>query len=240
MTTRGRRGVTGAVVRKDLATLWSSPLPWVVGALLHAALGLLYFGDLQARQQALIQPMVPLAGFLLLAAAPVLSMRSFAEESRSGTLDLLLAVPARPRPLVLGKWLAAWGSALGVLAPAGAYVVLLRLWGRPDTGPVVSGFVGLVLFCAALTAIGVLTSSLSSSQPVAAVVALFVTLILWFAHVGSGALAAGPLLAHLSISERLRSFAAGVIDSGDVAFLAVVTVAALLLAMLAVDARRLR
>ena len=104
----------------------------------------------------------------------------------------------------------------------------------------VSGFVGLVLFCAALTSIGVLASTLTSSQPVAAVVALFVTLILWFAHVGSGTLAVGPLLAHLSISERLRSFAGGVIDSADVAFLVVVTAAGLLVAMLAVDARRLR
>jgi hypothetical protein len=83
--------MTQAVIRKDLVVLWSSPIPYVVGALFHLALGMLFVDQLAVRRQAVIQPLFPLAGFLLLVMAPLLTMRSFAEEARTGTLDVLQA-----------------------------------------------------------------------------------------------------------------------------------------------------
>lgn len=232
--------MTRAVLRKELAVLWTSPVPWVVGAVFHLALGLLYVNELAVRRQALAQPMFPLAGFLLLATLPLLTMRAFAEEARLGTLDLLQAIPVPTTPLVVGKWLAAWLTSLAVVAPSLLLLVLVELWGEPDPGPVLAGYLGLALLAAAASAIGVLTSSTTESQPVAAVVAFFSLLILWFAHAGSERLAAGGLLAHFSVSERLRSFAGGAIDSGDVGFLVVLTVAALAVAGFLLDARRMR
>jgi ABC-2 type transport system permease protein len=232
--------VTRAVLRKDLAGLWLSPLPWVVGALLHAVLGLLFVDQLRGREQALSQPVVPLAGFLLVLAVPVLAMRSFAEEARTGTLDLLLAVPVAAGRLVAGKWLAAWLTTVAVLAPVAALVGLLELYGEPDYGPVASGAVGLVLLAGFLAAVGVLASSLTSSQPVAAMVAVSVVLVLWFSHVGSEGVGVGSVLAHLSVSERLRGFAAGAVDLADAAFFGAATAVALAAAAVAVDLRRLR
>ena len=232
--------MTRAVIRKDLAALWATPLPYVVGVLFHILLALLFIEQLQVREQAVLEPVFPLAGFLLLVMVPVLSMRSFAEESRSGTLDLLLAVPVPVRPLVVGKWLAAWLSTLAVVAPLVAYWALLELYGEPDGGPVVAGFLGLALLSALLAGIGVLTSSLTTSQPIAAVVAVFAVLLLWFSHAGSNAFTAGGVLAHFSLSERLRSFSGGLIDTRDVAFFAVAAAGALLLASLCVQLRRLR
>jgi ABC-2 type transport system permease protein len=232
--------MTRAIMRKDLLIMWASPIPWVVGALFHLVLGLLYVAELIARRQALIQPLFPLSGFLLLATVPMLTMRSVAEEARSGTLDLLQAIPVKTGKLVVGKWLACWLSALGVVAPAGVAVILLSLYGEPDPGPAFAGFLGIALISAALSAIGVFTSSLTSSQPVAAVFALFIGLILWFAHVGSQTIPTGSLLAHFSISERLRSFATGVVDSADIGFLMILVGAALVGAATALDGRRLR
>ena len=229
-----------AIAAKDLAVMWTSPIPWVAGALLHLVLGLLYVSELTARGQALLQPLFPLAGFLLLIAVPTIAMRLVAEEARTGTLDLLQAIPVPAGTLIAAKWLAAWLTTLLILAPAGLAVALVALYGDPDPGPVLAGFLGLALLGAALGGIGVLTSSLTNSQPVAAILAFFVSLILWFAHVGSNVIVTGPVLAHLSISERLRGFAAGVIDTGDVAFLIVLAGAALVLATAAVDGRRLR
>ena len=232
--------MTRAVLRKDLVALWTSPVPYVVGALLNLVLGMLYVSELELRQQALIQPLFPLAGFLLLALIPLVTMRSFAEEARTGTLDLLLAVPVPPRPLVVGKWLAAWLTVGVVAAPAALFAALLYQWGDPDGGPIITGFLGLLLLAAMLCGLGVVASALTSSQPVAAMITLFIGLLLWFAHIGSESFTAGGLLLHFSVSERLRSFANGVIDVSDVAFFAVVAVGALVVAAAVVDSRRLR
>ena len=232
--------MTLAVVRKELATLWTSPLPYALGAGLAAVLGVLFVDQLQARDQAVTQPLFPLAGFLLLFAVPVLAMRSVAEEDHTGSLELLLAAGISGRALVTGKWLATWATTLVVLAPAGVATGIVAVWGDPDTGPAVAGFCGLALLAAAVAGLGVLTSSLSRSQAVAALAATFVALVLWFSHVGSETLGVGPALAAFSFSERLRAFASGGIDTADVAYFASATAATLALAALAVDGKRLR
>lgn len=232
--------MTGAVLRKELTSLWVSPIPWVVGALFHLVLALLFVSELEARRQALVQPMFPIAGFLLVTLVPLLTMRSFAEEARTGTLDVLLAVPVHVRSLVTGKWLAAWLTVVVVMAPAALLYGLVTMYGDPDHGPAIAGLVGLVLFSGALAALGLLASAVVSSQPVAAALALFTTLLVWFAHVGSERLPVGGLLAHFSVSERLQSFAGGGLDTADIAFFCVLTAAGLVLTALAVDARRMR
>jgi len=232
--------MTRAVLRKDLVALWTSPIPFVVGALFNLVLTNLYVSELEARQQALIQPLFPLAGFLLLALTPLVTMRSFSEEAKAGTLDLLLAVPVPPLPVVVGKWLAAWLTVAAVAAPSAVFAALLYRWGSPDGGPVITGFLGLLLLVGAVSGLGVLASTLTSSQPVAAMITLFTGLLLWFAHVGSESVTTGGVLLHLSISERLRSFASGVIDVSDVVFFAVLPVGALVVAATVVASRRFR
>lgn len=229
-----------AVAGKDLRTLWTSPVPYVVGAVFQAALGLLMVDQLSARDQAVVQPLFPLAGFLLLLVVPVVTMRTFAEETRSGTLDQLLAVPVRVGGLVVAKWLAAWVTVVVVAAPAGMFAVLVSLWADPDDGPVITGFLGLAALAALATAIGVLASSCTESQPIAAMAALFASIVGWFAHVGDPAVGDAGLLAAVSMSERLRLFAGGAVDTGDLVFFAAGTGAALVVATAVVELRRLR
>lgn len=233
--TRARR-----IAGKDLRVVWASPVPYIVGAVFHVALGLLYVSQLETRRQAILQPMFPIAGFLLLLTAPVLTMRSFAEEARAGTLDVLLAIPVPTRALVAGKWLAAWITTLVVLAPSLVFVFLLHLYGHPEAGPIEAGYLGLVLMAALLAGLGVLTSTFTTSQPVAAMIAIFTALLLWFAHVGSQTVTTGGILARFSISERLRTFAGGAIDTGDLGFFVLATAGALVVAAAVVRARRLR
>ncbi|HUF31808.1 MAG TPA: ABC transporter permease subunit [Acidimicrobiales bacterium] len=230
--------MTGTILRKDLATLWASPLPYLTGAAFHAVLAVLVVDQLQGRGQAVVQPLFPIAGFLLLLVVPLLTMRAFAEEARSGTLDLLLVAPVPGSALAAGKWLAAWLSTLVVVAPAATYVVLIALWGEPDLGPAVAGFVGLALLAAAVAGIGVLASALTTSQPVAAMVTVFGVLVLWFADRGDAALSAGSTLARVSLSERFRLFAGGAIGAADAAWFLAVGVGAVVLAAAAVGMRR--
>lgn len=232
--------MTRAVFVKEMKVLWASPLPYLLGALLHATLGVLGWSQVTGRGQAVFQPLVPIAGFLTLLIAPVLASRTFAEEIRSGTLELLLAIPAPIGRLVLGKYAAVTATLIALLAPVGAFVTLLTLYGDPDHGPILTGLAGLALLAAALSAVGVLTSSLTRSQPTAALSGLFAVLVLWFAHTGSDALGAGGFLGGLSISERLRSFAGGVVDVSDAVFFVTVIAVAVVASMVAVASRRWR
>ena len=142
--------------------------------------------------------------------------------------------------VVLVPVLATWATSLAVLAPAALFAPILHWFGHPDSGPIVTGFAGLALLTAALTGIGVLASSVTGSQPLAAMVALFVSLALWFAHRGTASTGIAGGLARLSTSDRLRSFAGGAVHSADVGFFLVVAAGALVLAAAAVDGRRLR
>lgn len=235
-----RDSAVKTIMGKDLAVTWATPVPYVVGALFQAVLGVLFLDQLQGRSQALVQPLFPLAGFLLLVTVPVLTMRAFAEEARTGSLDVLLAIPVGSGALTIGKWLASWLTVLVVVAPAGVYAALVALLGEPDRGPIVAGFFGLALLTAALTALCTFASSLTSSQPVAAMVGFVVAAVLWFSGTGGSVITFGGLLSHLSLSERLRSFAGGAIDTGDVGFLVALTIGLLGLTVASVEARRQR
>jgi ABC-2 type transport system permease protein len=232
--------MTLAVLRKELKALWASPLPYGLGALFHATLGVLGWSQIVSRGQAVFQPLVPIAGLLLLLVAPILASRTFADEIRTGTLELLLAIPVSRVRLVVGKYLAVLVTLVAMLAPAALFVLLLELYGAPDSGPIITGLVGLALLSAALAGVGVLTSSLTASQPLAAIGGLFAVLVLWFAHAGSEAAAVGGFLGGLSISERLRSFAGGVLDLSDIVFFVSIVVVTLAASVVAVESRRLR
>jgi ABC-2 type transport system permease protein len=235
---RRRRAGPLTVAAKDLRSLVSSPIPWVAGAVFHAVVGLLYVDQLAGRGQAVVQPLFPIAAFLLLAVASLVTMRSIADEARSGTLELLEAADVSPAALAVGKWLAAWLTTLVVLLPLGLAIVLVGQWGDPDLGVVEAGFIGLAALSAAACGIGVLASSLTSSQPVAAALSFFVTALAWFSTAAPGG-EAGPL-ARLSFSERVRSAAGGALDSADLGLFVVVTAVAVAGAWLALRARRLR
>jgi ABC-2 type transport system permease protein len=226
--------MTRAVLRKELATLWTSPVPWVAGAALQAVVALLFIDQLQARAQAVVQPLFPIAGLLMVVAVPVLAMRAFAEEQRTGNLDVLLAVPVPTVPLAVGKWLAAWLTAVAILLPSLALAGLTALWGNPDTGPIVSGFLGLALLAGAVSALGVLASAATSSQALAALVTILTGLVLWFVGSATGGSSLARALGPVSLSQRMKTFASGGVDSGDVAFFVGVAIVSVLAAAVVV------
>jgi ABC-2 type transport system permease protein len=229
-----------ALFRKELKVAWASPFPYVLGAAFYATLGVLGWSQIVGRGQAVFQPIVPIAGLLLLLVAPILASRTFSDEIRTGTLELLLAIPVSRTKLVAAKYAGVVVTLVALLVPVGGFVLLLSLYGSPDVGPIVTGCIGLVLLAAAIGAVGVFTSALTASQPLAAIGGLFAVLVLWFAHTGSDAVAVGGFLGSLSLSERLRSFAGGVVDLSDVVFFLSVIVLSLAAARVAVESRRWR
>lgn len=151
---------------------------------------------------------------------PVLTMRSFAEERKHGTDELLLTAPVTPGEIVAGKYIGLLAVTGVLVAAAAFYVVVLLRFGDPETGPILTGLFGLALVVGALTAIGFAVSALTKSQVVAAVGSFVAFLLLfvvdWPAESTDGVLRTA--LRALSLPAHYQGFARGTVASVDVAY----------------------
>lgn len=155
---------------------------------------------------------------LLTLASPLLTMRSFAEERRAGSMELLATSPIRERDIVLGKFFASWFLVGAMLLATAPYPLFVRRYGNPDALPILVGYFGLALLGGCLLALGLLISSLSSNQIVAGVSTLGAGLFLWM--IQSMPQAAGTatlygtlreIVVYLSLQQHLTGFSQGVV-----------------------------
>src|SRR5581483_3964785 len=137
---------------------------------------------------------------VLVILVPMITMRSFAEEKKSGTYELLLTSPLRTGELVLGKFLASFFFVCIMIGLTGIYAAILLAFGNPEVGVMASGYLGLLLLATVFVSVGLLTSSFTENQIIAAVSGLVATLLLyiigWPAETAGDVL--GPLLRYLS------------------------------------------
>jgi ABC-2 type transport system permease protein len=179
------------------------------------------------------------AAVLFLLIIPIVTMRLLAEERRTGTLELLLTSPVKEVEIVLAKFLAGLSLPVVMLALTASYAVVLGAYGDPDWGPIYGGFLGLLLLAAALTAIGLLMSGLTSNQIVAAVVAMGVGILLWMIDT-LGYLLPDPfdaIVMQFSLVAHFTPFATGALFLSDVGFFLTIVVAGLFLSVRALSRR---
>jgi len=178
------------------------------------------------------------AGLLLLV-IPLVTMRSFAEERKAGTLELLLTAPVREGQVVLAKYLAAMTVVGAMILLTGAYAVVLAVFGTPDWGPIYSGYIGLLLLASLLVALGIAVSALTANQVVAAVVTIGISFSLWTIDSLAAMLPDGLERIFISISllARFTPFATGALYTSDLAFFLSGTALALFLAVRALARR---
>jgi ABC-2 type transport system permease protein len=238
------RAVTniGAIARRELGSYFASPLAYVITAAFLVINGLLFYAGLNSSQQATLQPVVSTILTILLLLAPILSMRLLAEEQRSGTLELLMTTPVRDSEVVLGKYIAALGFLGVMIALTLLYPAILYIFGQPDTGEIVGGYLAMILFGAAAMAIGLFASSLSQNQIVAAVISFAVLLILWVLDSLAQSLGgtAGSALTYLAVYPHLTDLARGVVNTKDLVYYVSLIAGALFLATRSLEARRWR
>ncbi|EQD30410.1 ABC transporter, permease protein [mine drainage metagenome] len=239
---------TLAVLRMELRRLLLRPWPWLLAAAVLAWLGwneLLAVGAfLKVQDRLALLPAAPgftdivavplLAQFaeIALLLVPLLSMQALAGERRAGTLSLLLAQGLSARSIVLGKYLAQLLWLLALLA----LVLLLPLLLAPattlDWGKLAAATLGIALLLAGLLAVGVACSSYARQPPLAAALALALTLALW-AGVAQGRAPqlAGPLLGWISLPTHLQPLLRGLVSTSDLAYFGILIALALSLAM---------
>ncbi len=233
-----------AIARRELGAYFASPIAYLVIAGFLAVSGYFFSVILVLSREASLRFTLANVVTVLLFVAPLLSMRLLSEEQRSGTLELLLTSPVQDWQVVWGKWLAAFILYVVMIGFTGLYVVILWRLGNPDFGPILSGYLGMVLLGAALLALGTLTSALTENQIIAAVLGIALVILFWLAHAIGEVVGATSLLGRffnqLALSQHFFDFTRGVVDTGHVIYYLSVTAGALYLATRVLETRRWR
>jgi ABC-type transport system involved in multi-copper enzyme maturation permease subunit len=238
------------IARREFRSYWDSPIAYVFLAIFSGVAAFLFFGQFFARGIADLQPLFRLLPIYFMVLVPLITMRLWAEERRTGTEELLLTFPVRVRDAVVGKFLAAWGLlgiALALTAPIVFTVRALAAsdaGGGLDLGPVAGGYLVGLLMGGAYLSIGLFVSALTQHQIVAAVVTTFVFGVLWI--LGIPTIVASlpewlqPIADSIALDTHFQAVTIGVFEAADFVYYASVMLLFLALNGVVVDARRWR
>jgi ABC-2 type transport system permease protein len=218
------------LVGKEVRTLFTSPIAYAVIAVFVVLSGYTFIVSLIVSKQATLVHIFFQAAVQLILLVPLITMRQFAEERRSGTLELLLTAPLREIDIVAAKFIAC----MVVLAAMTSLTL-----SDPDWGPIYSGYVGLLMLGAALVSVGLMVSALTANQIVAAVVSLGLFGLLWAIDT-LASLLPHPFenwLLGLSLLAHFTPFAVGAMYVSDVGFFLTVILLGLFLTVRALARR---
>jgi ABC-2 type transport system permease protein len=248
-----------AIAGKELRGYFASPVGYVlIGffALLYGFFfySLLQFFNRQSMQMAmgmggtmnvnqmLIAPLLSNVSVILLFVMPMVTMRTYSEEKRTGTMELLLTSPVTDTQIIVGKFLGVMGVYLAMLAVTLLHTALLFIFGNPDWKPIATGYLGLLLMGGCFAATGLLVSSMTRNQIVAGMVTFGVFLMLWVINWISSFV--GPttqaVLTQVSFIDHFDDFSKGVIDTKHLVYYVSFISFGLFLTAKAVDTERWR
>ena len=226
------------ICRKELGSYFVSPVAYILlimfglifGYFFWNALGAFVFESIQSEMRGrsfpmnlnewIIRPLLSNLSVINLFFIPLVTMRLFAEEKRTGTIELLATSPVRDIEVILGKWLASVILYACLLLFTAVNFAFLFKYGHPDWKPLLVGYFGVFLLAGALLAIGTFISSLTKNQIIAGAVTFGVCLLLYvFGWVSGYETAAwARVLSYMSVATHIESFEKGVIDSKDAIF----------------------
>ena len=248
------------ICRKELGSYFVSPVAYLLLAMFSLIFGFFFWNvlgyflimgvEMQMRGQMfpmnineqVIRPLLSNVSVLGLFFIPMITMRLFAEEKRSGTIELLATSPIRDLEIIMGKWLAAILLYSCLLLFTAVNFAFLFRYGNPDWRPLAVAYLGLLLQAGALLAIGTFISTLTKNQIVAGAATFGVCLLLWVLGWAGGYEHAtwARVLSYLSVVTHFESFGRGVLDSKDAVFYLTVIFLGLFLTARSVESLRWR
>jgi len=249
-----------AIAQKEIRAYFSSPIAYIVIGLFALLFGYFYVAILDwfVRQgmsgamgmapaplnlnQQFVRPLLLNATVVLLFVLPMITMRTYAEEKRSGTIELLLTSPLTDMQIIVGKFAGAlllYASMLGVTL---LYVAVLFVFGNPEWKPIATAYLGLILLGGCFISVGMLISSFTGNQIVAGMLTFGVFLLLWVIDwIGSFLGPSGETIVnYLSITRHFEDFAKGVIDTTHLIYYVSFITFGLFLTAKSVDSERWR
>jgi len=238
-----------ALIKREINTFFASPIGYLVIGVFLIVNGLFlwvfegHFNILDAGF-ADISAFFQLAPWVLLFLIPAVTMRSFSDEKKMGTLELLLTKPIALRGIVLGKYLGAFILIVIAIIPTLLYVYTISELGNPpgnwDFGSTMGSYIGLLFLIMAYTAIGVFASSLTENQIVAFITAVFLCFLMFYGFEGLANYSlfgnADVFFSYLGMQSHFNSVARGVIDTRDVVYF--ISIAVLFLGFTAVKLQK--
>lgn len=216
-----------AILRKEINSFFASPIGYLVIGLFLLLNGLflwLFKGEFNILNYGFadLSSFFLLSPWILIFLIPAVTMRSFSDEKKQGTLELLLTKPISHLHIVLGKYFGALILILLALLPTLLYVYTVSQLGNPignlDMGSVIGSYFGLLFLVSAYTAIGVFASTLSDNQIVAFISAVFLCFLFYIGFEGLGDFTSSTFVDKLGMSSHFKSMSRGVIDSRDVIY----------------------
>jgi ABC-2 type transport system permease protein len=239
------------IFKRELFSLFVTPLAWVLMTTFLVVQGVHFF--LLANQYATDVALTeggPVQAFFgktillylpMIFVCPLLTMRLFAEERRSGTIEALLTTPVSAAGVTLAKYAAALVMYVVIWAPTALYVVLIAKTGAVDWRVVGASYLGVLGVGAGYLAIGTMTSALTTSQLTAAVLSAMALIFLFMVGIGEFILDAGPVhdvCAYISVWSQMNDFSQGIVDLRRLVFDGTLVVVPLFITVRAVDAWR--
>ena len=226
-----------AIFQREIRSYFNSPVAYAIltgflliagyffYAIISSFIQYTYSASIEAQYYQMAQPifninMMALRPFYLnltvvmIFAVPLITMRLYAEEKKTGTIELLLTSPIKSMEIILGKYFAALILYVALLLSTGIYYIILFLYGNPELGQILTSYLGLILVGSSFIAVGIFISSLTENQMVAGFVTIITLLLFWV--IGWAADFAGPVfgsfLDYISIVNHFDEFAMGIID----------------------------
>ncbi len=247
-----------AIAQKELRSYFSSPIAYIIigffalpfgvffylylGAFVRQSLQMAQYGGSMNINQQVIRYVLQNASVIILFVMPMITMRTYSEEKRSGTIELLLTSPVTDTQIIIGKFLGALGLYVAMLLVTVVYIAILFVYGSPEWRPLVASYLGLLLMGGAFLSLGLLISSTTNNQIVAGIITFVVFLMLWI--VGWFAESSGPVMGditkYLSITEHFDDFSKGIIDTKHVIYYLSLITFGLFLTAKSVDSERWR
>jgi len=226
------------IYRKELKSYFASPIAYLLIAVFALIFGYFFYvataifvtrsveSQMMGRgmpmdvNEWVIRPLLMNVSVIGLFLIPMVTMRLFAEEKRSGTIELLMTSPVRDMEVILGKWLAALTLYGSILAVSGLNMAFLFLYGKPDWRPIVIGYLGLLLQGGCLLAVGTFISTTTRNQIIAGGATFAASLLLWILDWVSAyeTAAWAKVLSYLSVVTHFEPFSKGVLDTKDIVF----------------------
>jgi len=249
-----------AIAHKEWKAYFASPIGYVILGLFSLLYGYFFYAlavyfaraSVQTNQFGAAQPMninqdmirllMQNVTILLLFFMPMITMRTYAEEKRSGTIELLLTSPLTDFQIIVGKFLGAlalWASALAVSL---IHIALLFVYGNPEWKPLVAGYLGLLLLGGCFISVGLFISSLTKNQIVAGIATFGVVLLLWIINwiASYGGPTMERLVNYLSVINHFDDFSKGIIDTTHLVYYLSFITLGLFLTAKSVDSERWR
>lgn len=224
-----------AILLREIKSFFGSPIGYLVIALFLILNGLflwVFQGEYNILKTGFadMTPFFTLSPWILIFLIPAVTMRSFTDEKKQGTLELLLTKPLSIWQIVNGKFLGALLLIVMAIIPTFIYVVVISRLGMPegniDMGSTIGSYFGLVFLIAAYSAIGIFTSTLSDNQIVAFIISVFVCFFFYFGFDGLASISPiySTMISALGMQDHFKSMGRGVIDTRDILYFVSLTV----------------